>query len=201
VRPVKSYWHSPERTVRRRPAGLQWPSLRRGGIELRRADRPLRAGGRNYPAGTYVIGPPQRPYDMTGYELSLKMGVRVDRVTELFPLPAAEVPEIDIPAPAGAVHGAGQHGFLLSGTTTERTWEAINRILVGYAAERGVENGRKVRTDATVTEMNIHYPTDSSLLWDCVRVITRLRTRAPWYDTRRRGEADNARIPHGPTTS
>jgi transposase, IS5 family len=61
---------------------------------------------------------------------------------------------------------------------TEQTWEAVNRILLGYAKELGVENGRKVRIDATVTETNIHAPTDSSLLWDAVRVLTRLLAQA-----------------------
>ena len=61
---------------------------------------------------------------------------------------------------------------------TEESWEAINRILVAYAAERRVEDGRKVRTDGTVTEAPIHHPTDSSLLWDGVRVLTRLLARA-----------------------
>jgi IS5 family transposase len=60
---------------------------------------------------------------------------------------------------------------------TEETWEKINRILLGYAAEHRVETGRKVRVDATVTETNIHPPTDSSLLWDSVRVLTRLMTQ------------------------
>jgi transposase, IS5 family len=60
---------------------------------------------------------------------------------------------------------------------TEETWEKINRILLGYAAEHRVETGRKVRVDATVTETNIHAPTDSSLLWDSVRVLTRLMKR------------------------
>lgn len=41
-----------------------------------------------------------------------------------------------------------------------------------------MEDGRKVRIDATVTETHIHHPTDSSLLWDCVRVLTRLLTEA-----------------------
>ena len=63
-------------------------------------------------------------------------------------------------------------------TLTEQTWEAINRILLDYAADLGVEKGRKVRIDATVTETNIHHPTDSSLLWDCVRVLHRLLVQA-----------------------
>jgi IS5 family transposase len=53
------------------------------------------------------------------------------------------------------------------------TMEAINRILVRRACKEGIEKGRKVRIDCTVTETNIHHPTDSSLLWDCVRVLAR----------------------------
>lgn len=58
------------------------------------------------------------------------------------------------------------------------TWEEINRILLRYASKHGVEDGRKVRTDGTVTETNIHHPTDSSLLFDCVRVLARQLCRA-----------------------
>ena len=58
------------------------------------------------------------------------------------------------------------------------TLEAINRILVMHAIGAGIERGDKVRVDSTVTESNIHHPTDSSLLWDCVRVLTRLMHRA-----------------------
>ena len=54
------------------------------------------------------------------------------------------------------------------------TWEAINRILLVDSAAKGIEKGRMVRIDSTVTESNIHEPTDSSLLWDCVRVMVRL---------------------------
>jgi IS5 family transposase len=55
-----------------------------------------------------------------------------------------------------------------------KTWEAINRRVVVYANAMGVETGKKVRTDCTVVESNIHIPTDSSLLWDGVRVLVRL---------------------------
>jgi len=57
---------------------------------------------------------------------------------------------------------------------TDETWHAINRIVLGSAAEEGIEDGRKVRTDGTVTKANVHEPSDSSLLWDAVRVLTRL---------------------------
>lgn len=58
------------------------------------------------------------------------------------------------------------------------TWERINQELVRHAAALRVETGQTVRTDCTVVESNIHHPTDSSLLWDCVRVLVRLQGRA-----------------------
>jgi IS5 family transposase len=58
------------------------------------------------------------------------------------------------------------------------TWERVNRAVVRYADQHGVESGSKVRTDCTVVESNIHHPTDSSLLNDCVRVLVRLQSEA-----------------------
>jgi IS5 family transposase len=58
------------------------------------------------------------------------------------------------------------------------TLEQLNRRLLSIAKEQGVENGRKVRVDCTTVETNIHEPSDSSLLWDCVRVLTRLMQHA-----------------------
>jgi IS5 family transposase len=54
------------------------------------------------------------------------------------------------------------------------TWEAINRVLVCFAAEQNIEKGRKIRVDCTVVESNIHIPYDSELLVDSVRVLARL---------------------------
>jgi IS5 family transposase len=54
------------------------------------------------------------------------------------------------------------------------TLEAINRVILGAAQAAKVETGRTVRVDCTVVETNIHEPSDSELLWDCVRVILRL---------------------------
>jgi IS5 family transposase len=54
--------------------------------------------------------------------------------------------------------------------------EAIGELhnrLVAIAQERRVVSGRKMRVDTTVVESNIHYPTDSSLLNDGARVLTR----------------------------
>jgi IS5 family transposase len=57
---------------------------------------------------------------------------------------------------------------------TPATLEAINDIVVKAAVDLGLENGKKLRVDTTVVETDIHYPTDSMLLWDTVRVVTRL---------------------------
>jgi IS5 family transposase len=57
---------------------------------------------------------------------------------------------------------------------SSQTWEAINRILVAYGQDKEIEKGKEARTDCTVVSSNIHEPTDSSLLWDSVRVLTRM---------------------------
>ena len=49
----------------------------------------------------------------------------------------------------------------------------LHERLVALARERGLVKGRKMRVDTTVVETNIHYPTDSSLLGDGGRVLTR----------------------------
>jgi len=54
------------------------------------------------------------------------------------------------------------------------TWESINGTILDWAAQKGIEKGRKARIDCTVVASNIHDPTDSSLLWDTVRVLNRL---------------------------
>ncbi len=58
------------------------------------------------------------------------------------------------------------------------TIEMINRMVVREAVDRKVESGIKVRIDTTVIDANIHPPTDSTLLGDCMRVLVRLMKRA-----------------------
>jgi IS5 family transposase len=50
----------------------------------------------------------------------------------------------------------------------------IHERMVALAVENKVVQGRRMRVDTTVVETNIHYPTDSSLLCDGTRVLTRL---------------------------
>lgn len=60
---------------------------------------------------------------------------------------------------------------------SDQTWEIINRELLGYADQEKIEKGRTVRTDCTCVESNIHEPSDSTLLWDAIRVLIRLILR------------------------
>ena len=53
----------------------------------------------------------------------------------------------------------------------------IHERMVKIAQHKGVMDGRRMRVDTTVVETNIHYPTDSSLLGDGVRVLTRTMKR------------------------
>ena len=57
------------------------------------------------------------------------------------------------------------------------TWERINRALLGTARDDGIETGTRVRIDSTVTETHILEPSDSQLLYDGVRVLSRLLAR------------------------
>ena len=74
------------------------------------------------------------------------------------------------------------------------TWEQLNRTLLARAREAKLERGRVVRLDSTVTAALMHEPSDSSLLWDAVRVMVRLLREAArlvgraglwWRDHRR----------------
>ena len=64
------------------------------------------------------------------------------------------------------------------GSVSAATWERINATLLATACSEGVEDGSQVRVDSTVTETDILSPTDSQLLRDAVRVLTRLLAEA-----------------------
>lgn len=54
-----------------------------------------------------------------------------------------------------------------------KTIAELHDRIVALAQERGVVQGRRMRVDTTVVETNVHYPTDSGLLSDGARVLTR----------------------------
>src|SRR5436309_1664113 len=75
-----------------------------------------------------------------------------------------------------------------------QTWQAVNQALLVSAQQEKLESGATVRIDSTVSAALMHQPSDSTLLWDAVRVMTRLLRRAGrlpeapamrWRDRRR----------------
>src|SRR5436309_1877313 len=74
------------------------------------------------------------------------------------------------------------------------TWEAVNRAVLASAKQDKLESGATVRIDSTVSAALMHEPSDSALLWDAVRIMTRLLRQAAalpgapalqWRDRRR----------------
>jgi IS5 family transposase len=59
-----------------------------------------------------------------------------------------------------------------------KTWKHINQKLAQYAVREERITGEALRLDTTAVETNIHWPTDSSLLWDSYRVLASLIERA-----------------------
>lgn len=55
-----------------------------------------------------------------------------------------------------------------------QTWKRINTILARAAVKQEQITGEQLRLDTTAVETNIHWPTDSSLLWDTYRTLARL---------------------------
>jgi IS5 family transposase len=53
------------------------------------------------------------------------------------------------------------------------TWEKINDVLTDWVIRQDLISGDRLRLDTTAFETNIHWPTDSSLLWDLYRVVAR----------------------------
>jgi IS5 family transposase len=57
----------------------------------------------------------------------------------------------------------GQQLGLVYMPVAQETLEQVNRLVMELAQQRGVELGDQLRGDCTVSESNIHEPTDSSL--------------------------------------
>lgn len=115
-------------------------ALIKTGVTVQKATAPFAVAGKSYPAGSYVVltaqayrpqvldmfepqdhpqdfeysgGPPNRPYDTTGYTLAFQMGVQFDRVLEGFTGPFQPVTDLIAPTPAKAT-GAARAGWLIS---------------------------------------------------------------------------------------
>ena len=82
------------------------------------------------------------------------------------------------------------HGEMMNYTTLctfknaikPKTWKRVNKILAGSAAEAGIISGERLRIDTSAYETNIRWPSDSGLLWDTYRVLSKLLNYARKLD-------------------
>jgi IS5 family transposase len=79
------------------------------------------------------------------------------------------------------------------------TMEAINRVLLGAAVDRGIERGRKVCVDCTVIESNIHRPTDHTEReeWQGPQEALPRSPEGRWEDGHRRRTCERNARAHG----
>lgn len=133
-------------------------ALFRGGLEVKQAGEDFTAGGNQYEAGSYILyaaqsfrpylmdllepqhyptryqypgGPPEPPYDVTGWTLPMQMGVEVDRIDESFSVSANDITNLVSAAPS-EVDGV-DNSFII-GSKSNVSAKAVN-ILLGDGAE------------------------------------------------------------------
>ncbi|HET7695912.1 MAG TPA: M14 metallopeptidase family protein [Vicinamibacterales bacterium] len=128
-------------------------ALRYIGVEVHQATAPLSAGGKTYPAGSYVVktaqagrahvldmfepqdhpndmderGIPRRPYDSAGWTLAYQMGVRFDRLFDDVTGALKEIDGLASPVP-GRIAGTATAGYLLSPAIND-SFTIVNRVL------------------------------------------------------------------------
>ncbi|MBB6228712.1 hypothetical protein FHS79_002903 [Polymorphobacter multimanifer] len=129
-------------------------ALIKAGVEVERATAGFTAGGKSYPAGSYIVrtaqayrphvldmfepqdhpndipfpgGAPTPPYDVAGYTLAYQMGVGFDRVLDGFDGSFTPVADLMTP-PAGRIEGSGNAGWLI-GHETNNSFILTNRLL------------------------------------------------------------------------
>ncbi|HYW13516.1 MAG TPA: M14 metallopeptidase family protein [Longimicrobium sp.] len=127
------------------------------GVTVHRATSGFGVGGRQYPAGSYVVrtdqafrphvldmfepqdhpndflyegGPPIPPYDNAGWTLAYQMGVQFDRILEGFEAPVEAITAWNLPAPAGSIATprGTPAGYVLSPRQND-AFTAVNRLL------------------------------------------------------------------------
>jgi hypothetical protein len=131
-------------------------ALREVNVAVHRATGSFQAGGKTYPAGSYVVftaqafrphvldmfepqdhpndvpypgAAPTPPYDNAGWTLAYQMGVRFDRVLDGFSGPFERIEDWNVKPPAGHVATAGRVVGYLTSHQVNDAFQAINRLL------------------------------------------------------------------------
>lgn len=152
-------------------------TLRYVGVEVHQAGAAFAAGGKNYPAGSYVVktaqagrahvldmfepqdhpndmderGIPRRPYDSAGWTLAYQMGVTFDRLMDDVTGPFTEIQGLAKPVP-GTITGTAAAGYLISASIND-AYTVANRVLKA--------RGEVYRIGAPVTLDGRTYPAGS----------------------------------------
>jgi hypothetical protein len=152
-------------------------ALRYVGVEVHQAGAPLTAGGKSYPAGSYVVktaqagrahvldmfepqdhpndmderGIPRRPYDSAGWTLAYQMGIKFDRHFEDVTGALTEIQGLAKPA-AGTITGTSASGYLISPAVND-AFTVANRVLKA--------SGEVYRTNAPINVDGKSYPSGS----------------------------------------
>ena len=154
-------------------------ALLKNGVTCLKATSSFQVAGKSYPEGSYVVktaqafrphvmdmfepqdhpndfaypgGPPNRPYDITGWTLAMQMGVKYDRVLDGFDGPFEKIEGL-LPPPASTVTGpAGPAGYLIS-HEINNSFIVTNRLLkaggdVYWLKQEQTVNGRNLGTGA-----------------------------------------------------
>jgi Zinc carboxypeptidase len=130
-------------------------TLEKTGVQVMKATSDFEAGGKSYPAGSYIVktaqafrpevldmfepqdypndflypgGPPKPPYDTTGYTLALQMGVQFDRILDGFDGPFVPAPGLQSPPPGSIKGQSNPAGFLVS-HRINNSYILVNRLL------------------------------------------------------------------------
>ncbi|GAA2113712.1 M14 family metallopeptidase [Actinomadura alba] len=128
--------------------------LRTGAVEIHRASTAFTAGGKDYPAGSYVVylaqpygafaktllevqhypellqypgGPPQRPYDVTAQTLPMLLGFKADLVKDRFTVQAAPVGQAG-PEPVTPPAAPGEDGAYVVGPESYGVFQIVSAL-------------------------------------------------------------------------
>jgi hypothetical protein len=163
------------RTSRRPPGFIN--ALLETGIRVHRATREFSAGGKTYPAGSYVVltnqafrphvidmfepqdhpdnfayqgAPPTRPYDNAGWTLAMQMGVEFDRHLEPVTGPFEVIPDWNLTPPAGMVPSAAAPFYVLAPAQID-AFTTVNRLLAAGEEVYRAADGSFVVTGKSTT--------------------------------------------------
>lgn len=152
-------------------------ALFRGGIEIEKADHDFTVDGKNYKKGSYILltsqafrpylkdlmekqvhpdrrlypdGPPETPYDITGWTLPMQMGVLVDKVEDPFKLPKTKKIEDLVVPEISRIKGRHSYGFVVS-PKSNASFKAINKLFKeGAKIERVTKSTKDIKIGSFV---------------------------------------------------